>query len=181
MFPRHPTLPNTCFMALFGYNVAEAVYIGFHSNGLSGTSTSTGRGAAADRQHVAPTPHQAGTNGLADMLGDQINQDFQNLNGVFEYNWTTSTTSTATNIISARSTWQLGRDGRHDHRSRVPRQFARQRCCCKTRRSAIRSPARFYQGTVQYFSLYGTPIWRATQACRHRLTTCAWSATPAAR
>ena len=69
-----------------------AVYIGFHSN------AGGGRGARGliDTDVADRTPHQAGTNGLADILGKQINQDMQSLNGVFEYNWTTGTTSTYT-------------------------------------------------------------------------------------
>lgn len=77
--------------------VVDAVYIGFHSNGTTGDpSTANGRGAKGlyDTDVADRTPHQTGTNGLADILGAQINQDFQNLNGVFEVNWATGVSST---------------------------------------------------------------------------------------
>ncbi len=129
-----------------------AVYIGFHSN------AGGGRGARGliDADVSDRTPHQAGTNGLADILGKQINQDMQALNGVFEYNWTTGTTSTFTGQFGEIN---LGTNAEmdatiievafHDNVSDA---------------AIMRDPAgrdqiarSTLQGTVQYFSLYGSP------------------------
>lgn len=137
------------FHGVFG----EAVYIGFHSN------AGGGRGARGliDADVSEQTPHQAGTNGLADLLGDQINQDMQNLNGVFEYNWTTGTTSTFTGQFgeinlgpSSSMDATIIEVAFHDDVSdagimRDP----------NGRDQIARST---YQGTVQYFSLYGSPL-----------------------
>jgi hypothetical protein len=81
-----------------GAGSAEAVYIGIHSNGSTGdVDTATGRGARGLMTTTTSlrTQNQAA---LALYMGRQINTDFQALNGVFEYNWTTSTTHTASNL-----------------------------------------------------------------------------------
>jgi hypothetical protein len=128
-----------------------ALYVGFHSN------AGGGRGARGLIDNANPTPHQAGTNGLADILGDQINQDMQSLNGVFEYNWTTGTSSTYTDQFgelnlgsSAEMDATIIEVAFHDDVSdaaimRDP----------KGRDQIARS---VLQGTVQYFSLYGSPV-----------------------
>jgi hypothetical protein len=128
-----------------------AVYIGFHSN------AGGGRGARGLIDNANPTPHQGGTNGLADILGDQINQDMQNLNGVFEYNWTTGTTSTYTSQFgeinlgaSAEMDATIIEVAFHDDVSDA---------------AIMRDPVgrdqiarSTLQGAVQYFSLYGSPV-----------------------
>ncbi len=73
-----------------------SVYVGFHSNGTTGDpNTATARGAVGliDTDAADRTPHQSD---LALYLGRQINQDMQNLPGVFEYDWSTRTTHTYT-------------------------------------------------------------------------------------
>jgi hypothetical protein len=138
---------------MFHGTFGEAVYIGFHSN------AGGGRGARGliDADVPEQTPHQAGTNGLADILGDQINQDMQNLNGVFEYNWTTGTTSTFTGQFGEIN---LGSGAEMDatiievafHDSVEDAAIMRDP---RGRDQIARS---VYQGTVQYFSLYGSPV-----------------------
>ncbi len=130
-----------------------AVYIGFHSN------AGGGRGARGliDTDVADRTPHQAGTNGLADILGKQINQDMQALNGVFEYNWTTGTTST---YIGQFGEINLGANAEMDatiievafHDSVEDAAIMRSP---KGRDQIARSTL---QGAVQYFSLYGSPV-----------------------
>jgi hypothetical protein len=78
------------FNGVFG----NAVYVGIHSNGTTGDpDTATARGAVGLIDSDQGTPNQ--TN-LALFLGRQINQDMQNLPGVFEHNWSTRTTHTFT-------------------------------------------------------------------------------------
>ena len=130
-----------------------AVYVGFHSN------AGGGRGARGliDVDVAEQTPHQAGTNGLADLLGKQINQDMQSLNGAFEYNWTTGTTSTFTGEFGEIN---LGSGAEMDatiievafHDSVEDAAIMRDPV---GRDQIARSTL---QGTVQYFSLYGSPI-----------------------
>jgi hypothetical protein len=129
-----------------------AVYVGFHSN------AGGGRGARGliDADVGDQTPHQAGTNGLADLLGKQINQDMQALNGVFDGNWTTGTTSTYTGQFGEIN---LGANAEMDatiievafHDDATDAAIMRDP---KGRDQIARSTL---QGTVQYFSLYGSP------------------------
>ena len=72
----------------------SSLYVGIHSNGTTGDpNTASGRGARGliDTDVADRTPHQAD---LALYMGRQINTDFQALNGVFEYNWSTGSTHT---------------------------------------------------------------------------------------
>jgi hypothetical protein len=143
--------PSNFAQYMFAGTFGEAVYIGFHSN------AGGGRGARGLIDSSAPTPHQAGTNGLADILGDQINQDMQALPGVFEFDWTTGTTSTFTGAFgeinlgsSAEMDATIIEVAFHDDASdaailRDP----------KGRDQIARSA---YQGALQYFSLYGSPV-----------------------
>jgi hypothetical protein len=143
--------PSNFAQHMYSGAFGGAVYVGFHSN------AGGGRGARGLIDSSAPTPHQAGTNGLADILGDQINQDMQNLNGVFEFNWTTGTTSTFT---SGFGEINLGAGAEMDatiievafHDSVEDAAIMRDP---KGRDQIARST---YQGTVQYFSLYGSPL-----------------------
>jgi hypothetical protein len=143
--------PSNFAQYMYAGPFGGAVYIGFHSN------AGGGRGARGLIDSSAPTPHQAGTNGLADLLGDQINTDMQALNGVFEYNWTTGTTSTYT---SAFGEINLGSGAEMDatiievafHDDVMDAAILRDP---KGRDQIARS---VYQGTVQYFSLYGSPV-----------------------
>ena len=145
--------PSNYAQYMFSGTFGEAVYIGFHSN------AGGGRGARGliDADVAEQTPHQAGTNGLADILGDQINQDMQNLNGVFEYNWTAGTTSTFTGQFGEIN---LGSGAEMDatiievafHDSVEDAAIMRDP---NGRDQIARSTL---QGTVQYFSLYGSPV-----------------------
>jgi hypothetical protein len=143
--------PSNFAQYMFAGTFGEAVYVGFHSN------AGGGRGARGLIDSSAPTPHQAGTNGLADILGDQINQDMQNLNGVFEYNWTTGTTSTFTGAFGEIN---LGASAEMDatiievafHDDVMDAAIMRD----PTGRDQIARST--LQGTVQYFSLYGSPL-----------------------
>lgn len=68
--------------------VVDAVYVGFHSNGTTGhPDTATARRAIGLITSSGATPHQAGADGLATILGRQINQDMHSLAGTFEVNW----------------------------------------------------------------------------------------------
>ncbi len=125
-----------------------SVYVGFHSN------AGGGRGARGLIDSSAPTPNQSA---LASFLGNQINQDMQNLNGVFEYNWTTGTTATFTSSFGEIN---LGASADMDatiievafHDSVEDAAIMRDP---KGRDQIARS---VYQGTLQYFATYGSPL-----------------------
>ncbi|HVT30073.1 MAG TPA: N-acetylmuramoyl-L-alanine amidase [Lacipirellulaceae bacterium] len=137
-------------------NFGGALYIGFHSNGSTGAPTSTGRGARGlyDNSSSQRTPNQVA---LATLMGDQVNQDFQNLNGVFEYDWTTDTTNTDSHINFGEI--NLGQNAEMDativevayHDNLEDNALLRDP---KVRDQIARS---VYQGTVQYFATYGSP------------------------
>lgn len=143
--------PSNFAQYMFAGTFGEAVYVGFHSN------AGGGRGARGLIDSSAPTPNQGGTNGLADILGDQINQDMQSLPGVFEYDWTAGTTSTFT---SGFGEINLGAAAEMDatiievafHDSVEDAAIMRDPA---GRDQIARSTL---QGTVQYFSLYGAPL-----------------------
>jgi len=143
--------PSNFAQYMFNGTFGEAVYVGFHSN------AGGGRGARGLIDSSAPTPNQGGTGGLADILGKQINQDMQSLNGVFEYNWTTGTTATYT---SAFGEINLGASAEMDatiievafHDSVEDAAIMRDP---KGRDQIARS---VYQGTVQYFASFGSPV-----------------------
>jgi hypothetical protein len=72
----------------------DAVYVGIHSNGTTGDpETALARGARGLIDSDQGTPNQSN---LALFMGRQINQDMQNLPGVFEHDWSTGTTHTYT-------------------------------------------------------------------------------------
>ncbi len=134
-----------------------ALYIGFHSNGGTGAPSSSGRGARGLYANSASqrTPNQVA---LATLMGDQVNQDFQNLNGVFEYDWTTGTTNTDSHINFGEI--NLGTNAEMDativevafHDNLQDNALLRDP---KVRDQIARS---VYQGTVQYFATYGNPV-----------------------
>lgn len=142
--------------------VVDAVYVGFHSNGSTGDpDTATGRGARGLIANPSPTPHQSGTNGLAPLLGMQINQDMYSQNGTFEVNWLTPPnndpnqfTNTATNDFGEIN---LGADAEMDatiievafHDNVNDNLLLRDP---KARDQIARS---VYQGTLQYFAAWG--------------------------
>jgi hypothetical protein len=131
-----------------------SVYIGFHSNGTTGNpDTATGRGARGliDTDAGDRTPHQSD---LALYLGRQINTDFQALNGVFEYNWSSGSTHTGTGQFGELN---LGGDAEMDatiievafHDNIQDGALLRDP---KARDQMARS---VYQGTLEYFDNWG--------------------------
>lgn len=150
--------PSNFAQYMFAGTFGEAVYVGFHSN------AGGGRGARGLIDSSAPTPNQAGGSGLASILGDQINRDMHSLDGTFEFNWVappnndpnqyTNTYTSQFGEINLGSSAEMDATiievAFHDDASdaaimRDP----------KGRDQIARS---VYQGTVQYFSLYGSPV-----------------------
>lgn len=154
--------PSDFAQYMFHGSFGEALYVGYHSNGSTGDpNTATSRGAVGlyDNSASVRTPHQVE---LAMMLADQVNQDFQNLNGVFEYNWSTPATNTDSHINFGEI--DLGPSAEMDatiievafHDNVQDNALLRDP---KVRDQIARS---VYQGTVQYFSTYGSPVVTTT-------------------
>jgi hypothetical protein len=83
--------PSNMAQYMFNGSFGDAVYIGIHSNAGGGRGA---RGLMTTDTGLR-TPNQAN---LALYMGRQINQDFQNLPGVFEYDWYTGSTHTGANL-----------------------------------------------------------------------------------
>jgi hypothetical protein len=142
--------PSNMAQWMYSGAFGGAVYVGFHSN------AGGGRGARGLIDSSSPTKNQGGTDGLADILGDQINQDMQNLNGVFEYNWTTGTSSTYT---SGFGEINLGAGAEMDA-TIIETAFHDDAMDAAIMRDPLgrdQIARSVYQGTLQYFSLYGSP------------------------
>jgi hypothetical protein len=142
---------------MFHGTFGEALYVSFHSNGGTGAPTSGGRGALGLYPTTVSrrTPHQID---LAMMLANQVNGDMQSLNGSFEYNWSTPATNTDSHINFGEI--DLGTDAEMDatiievafHDNLQDNALLRDP---KVRDQIARS---VYQGTVQYFASFGTPV-----------------------
>jgi hypothetical protein len=142
--------PSNMAQYMFHGSFGEALYVGFHSN------AGGGRGAVGliDADAADQTPHQSD---LALYLGRQINQDMQNLNGVFEYDWGTRTIHTYTSQFGE---IDLGNSAEMDatiievafHDSVEDAVIMRDP---NGRDQLARST---YQGTLEYFATYGTPL-----------------------
>jgi N-acetylmuramoyl-L-alanine amidase len=127
-----------------------ALYMGIHSN------AGGGRGARGlyTTSTTSRTPNQVA---LALLVGNQINQDMQALNGVFEFNWTTGTANEDHHINFGEI--DLGADAEMDatiaevafHDDPSDAAIMRDP---KGRDQIARS---LYQATLQYFSTYGSP------------------------
>jgi len=83
--------PSNMAQYMFNGSFGEAVYIGIHSNAGGGRGA---RGLMTTDAGLR-TPNQAN---LALYMGRQLNQDFQNLPGFFEYNWYSGSTHTGANL-----------------------------------------------------------------------------------
>ena len=145
--------------------VRRGVYIGFHSNagggrGARGLIDSSVADSASGR-HERP----------GDILGDQINQDMQTLNGVFEYNWTTGTTSTYHERLRRDQPGRRRRDGRHDHRGGVPRQRRGRGDHARPERPRS-DRALGVPGNAAILHTCTAVRLRPTPACRQRRPTC---------
>lgn len=140
-------------MAQYMYHGAfgEAVYIGMHSNGGGG------RGARGLYTNDAGqrTPHQVD---LALMMAQQIDSDMRSLTGVFEYEWSASNAQADSHINFGEI--NLGPSAEMDatiievafHDSVEDAAIMRDP---KGRDQIARS---MYQGTLQYFATFGTPV-----------------------
>ncbi len=143
--------PSNMAQYMYHGSFGGALYMGIHSN------AGGGRGARGlyDNSSSVRTPHQVA---LATMIGDQINQDMQNLNGVFEANWTTGTANTDSHINfgeidlgpGAEMDATIAEVAFHDNVSDA--EIMRDP---KGRDQIARS---LYQGTLQYFATYGSPL-----------------------
>ena len=133
---------------MFHGTFGEAVYVGFHSN------AGGGRGARGLIDNTSPSPNQSS---LASLLGSQINQDMQALDGTFEYDWTDGTTATYPGDFGEIN---LGASAEMDatiievafHDSVEDAAIMRD----PTGRDQIARSV--YQGTLQYFASFGTPV-----------------------
>ncbi|HEX4414419.1 MAG TPA: N-acetylmuramoyl-L-alanine amidase, partial [Lacipirellulaceae bacterium] len=140
-----------------------ALYISFHSNGGTGASTSPSRGALGlyDNSVASRTPNQVA---LAQLMATQVNGDMASLNGSFEYTWSTPATNTDSHINFGEI--DLGANGEMDativevayHDNLQDNALLRDP---KVRDQIARS---VYQGTVQYFATYGSPVVSNTSA-----------------
>ena len=131
----------------------RAVYIGFHSNG-HGDPHATAAVRRADRRRRR-RPHAASEPTWRRILGRQINQDMQALNGVFEYNWSDRHDAHVHRASSARSTWApTPRWTPRSSRSRSTTTCRTPRSCAIPR-AAIRSRARCTRERCEYFRQLG--------------------------
>lgn len=133
---------------MFHGTFGEAVYVGFHSN------AGGGRGARGLIDNTSPSPNQTS---LASILGNQINQDMQALDGTFEHDWTDGTSATYPGDFGEIN---LGASAEMDatiievafHDSVEDAAIMRD----PTGRDQIARSV--YQGTLQYFASFGTPV-----------------------
>ncbi len=143
--------PSNMAQYMYHGSFGGALYMGIHSNAAGGRGA---RGLYTNSSSLR-TPNQVN---LAIMMANQINQDMQNLNGVFEYNWTTGTTNTDSHINFGEI--DLGPSAEMDatiievafHDDVMDAAIMRDPA---GRDQIARS---MYQGTLQYFATYGSPL-----------------------
>lgn len=152
--------PSNAAQYMFHGTFGEAVYVGFHSN------AGGGRGARGliEADVAERTPHQAGGSGLASILGEQINRDMHSLDGTFEFNWVappnndpnqyTNTYTSDFGEINLGSGAEMDATiievAFHDNASDA--------AIMRDPNGRDQLARSVLQGTVQYFSLYGTPL-----------------------